>query len=373
MEDIKMANTKAAYAHLKPELDAAFNAVMESMQLKNGAQVSSFATKLEEYLQVRHAIPCANGAFALQLALKVLRLPEGVEVVLPAFNYTSAAEVVEALGLKPIFADVLPDTFTLNPASVEKVITPATSAIIPVHLFGQCALMNPFMELAQEFELFVVEDTTQSLGAMYAEPGKQAIKAGSKGHIGVTSFFPTKPLPDAGEGAALFTNDAILAERIKLFLQPEIAGGGSSDAGLDTLLAAMLEVKIKILDAFNSKREGVAQFYDDAFADTELVQAPIRALYSSHVYQQYTIRVAPELRDGLQEYLRNNYIPSVVYYPQPLHLQQRFASLNYKPGDFPVSEKLSQSVLSLPMHTELKQDQLEYICHHVLNFVHRHA
>lgn len=374
MEDIKMTNTKAAYAQLKPELDAAFNAVMESMQLVNGPQVGSFATKLEKYMQVRCAIPCANGAFAFQLALKALELPEGAEVVLPAFSSSSGAEMVEALGFKPVFADVLPDTFTLNPAAVEKVITPATSVIVPVHLFGQCAPMNSFMEMAQEHKLWVVEDTTQSLGAIYAEPGEQAHKAGSTGHIGITSFFPTKPLPDTGEGAALFTDDATLAERIRQFILPDPFGkDNTSGAELDTLQAAMLEVKIKILDAFNRKREEVARFYDDTFADKELVQAPVRAPYSSHVYHQYTVKVAPELRDGLQNYLRDNHIPSMVYYPHPLHLQQKFASLNYKPGDFPVSEKLSQSVLSLPMHTELKQDQLEYICHHVLNYVHRQA
>ncbi|WP_162052367.1 DegT/DnrJ/EryC1/StrS family aminotransferase [Pontibacter pamirensis] len=374
MEDIKMANTKAAYAQLKPELDAAFNAVMENMEFVNGPQVSSFANKLEKYMQVRHSIPCVHDTFALHLALKALELPEGAEVVMPAFNNSSVAEVVMQLGLKPVFADVLPDSFTLDPAAVEKVITPATSAIVPVHLFGQCAPMNAFMAMAQEHKLWVVEDATQSLGAFYAEPGKQAAKSGSIGHIGVTSFFPTKPLPDTGEAAALFTNDATLAERIQYLTQPEISVTGSiSGAALDTLQAAMLEVKIKIMDSFNRKREGVAHFYDDAFADTELVQAPVRSPYSTHVYHQYTIKVAPELRDGLQIYLRDNHIPSVVYYPKPLHLQQTFVSLNNKPGDFPVSEKLAQSVLSLPMHTELKQDQLEYICHHVLNYVHRQA
>lgn len=373
MEDIKMVNMKAAYAQLKPELDAAFNAVMANMQFANGPQVGSFANKLEEYVQVHHAIPCANGSFAFQIALKALDLPAGAEVVLPAFSYTSGAEVVELLGLKPVFADVLPDTFTLDPAAVEKVISPTTSVIVPVHLFGQCSDMHPLMQLAQEHKLWVVEDNTQSLGAVYVEPDKQVLKAGSIGHIGITSFFPAKP-DGIGEGSALLTNDASLAERMQQLLEPNASGSaGVSGAGLDTLQAAMLEVKINCIDAFSRKKEAVAAFYDNAFAASELVQAPRRAPYSSHVYHQYTITVAPEQRDGLQEYLRDNHIPSIVYYPKPLHLQENFAYLHYKPGDVPVSENLSRSVLSLPMHTELKHDQLEYICHHVLTYVNRHA
>ncbi|GAB3534753.1 DegT/DnrJ/EryC1/StrS family aminotransferase [Pontibacter brevis] len=370
MEDIKMTNTKAAYAQLKPELDAAFNAVMENMQFVNGPQLESFARKLEEMVQVRHAMPCASGTVALQLALKALNLPAESEVILPAFCDATGAEVVKMLGLKPVFADVLPDTFNLDPAAAERAVSATTSAILPVHLFGQCAHMKPVLEMAQAHKLWVVEDSIQSLGATYTEPGERTLPAGAIGDMGVTSFFPTKAVGGTGEGGALLTNESSLAEKVQQLLT---AGSSASGTALDTLQAAMLEVKIKIVDAHNKKREEVARFYDDAFRKTELVLAPYRAPYSSHVYQQYTIRVAPELRDDLQEYLHDNHIPSVVYYPKPLHLQEQFSYLHYKPGDFPVAESLSRSVLSLPMHSELKQDQLEYICHHVLTCTRRHA
>lgn len=374
MEDIRMVAMKAPYAQLKPELDAAFNAVMESMQFVDGPQVASFARQLEQYVQVHSATPCANGTVALRMALNALHLPVGAEVIVPTFTYFSLAEVVEQMGLKPVFADVLPDTFTLDPVAVEKGVSGATAAIIPVHLFGQCALMQPLMEIAQAHTLWVLEDATQAYGATYRRPGERSVRAGSLGHIGITSFFPPNPSGGNGEGGALFTNDPALAEELQQ-LSKQLSSGGESlgVTGLDTLQAAMLEVKIKHIDSFNKRREEVAQFYNDAFAETQLVQAPVCAPYISHVYQQYTIKVAPEIRDGLQEYLRENHIPSVVYYPQPLHLHDRFAYLGYKEGDFPVSEGLSKRVLSLPMHTELKADQLEYICHHMLTYVNRHA
>ena len=378
MEDIKMVDLKAQYAKLKPELDAAFSAVMESMEFINGPQVGNFARSLEAYLQVRHAIPCANGTDALQIALMALQLPAGAEVIVPSFNYVSGAEVVALLGLKPVFADVLPDTFTIDPASVKKVITPNTAAVIPVHLFGQGAAMQEIMQLAHEYNLFVIEDNAQSLGAVYVRPEGHEVKLGTIGHIGTTSFFPSKPLGGMGDGGAVFTNDDKLAEAIR-----KIANHGQSEkykfstvgvnSRLDTLQAAMLDVKIKYVDEYNSARQEIARFYDNAFAETTAVQAPHRAAYSSHVYHQYTITVAPELRNALKDHLRDNHIPSMVYYPEPLHLQEAYTYLGYKAGDFPVSELLSQSVLSLPMHSELKEDQLTYICQHVLDFVKNHG
>lgn len=372
MEDIRMVATKAPYALLKPELDAAFNAVMESMQFVDGPQVASFARQLEQEIQAHYAQPCLNGLVALRMALEALRLPARAEVILPAFNYTSVAEVVELMGLKPAFADVLPDTFNLNPVAVEKVLSSATSAVLPVHLFGQCAPVQPLTELAQEHKLWVLEDATQAFGAVYNGSGGQRAKAGSLGHIAITSFFPASPTGSTGEGGAVFTSNPALAEALQLLLKQESAGS-ESPKGLDTLQAAMLEVKTRHIDSFNIRREEVAHFYNAAFSETELVQAPVCAPYSSHVYHQYTIKVAPEVRDGLQTYLRDNHIPSMVFYPQPLHLQEKFAHMGYKEGDFPVSEALSRSVLSLPMHTELKHEQIEYICHHVLTYVTRHA
>ncbi|GAB3197230.1 dTDP-4-amino-4,6-dideoxygalactose transaminase [Pontibacter aydingkolensis] len=374
MEDIKMVDLKAQYAKLKPELDAAFSAVMESMEFINGPQVSNFARSLEDYLQVQHAIPCANGTDALQIALMALQLPAGAEVIVPSFNYVSGAEVVALLGLKPVFADVLADTFTIDPASVKKIITPATAAIIPVHLFGQGAPMQEIMEIAHEHNLFVIEDNAQSLGAVYVRPDEHEVRLGTIGHIGTTSFFPSKPLGGMGDGGAVFTNDNKLAEIIR-----KIANHGQSEkykfstvgvnSRLDTLQAAMLDVKIKYVDEYNEARQEIARFYDNAFADTPAIQAPHRFKQSSHVYHQYTITVAPAVRDSLKSHLRDNHIPSMVYYPEPLHLQEAYTYLGYKSGDFPVSEVLSQSVLSLPMHSELKEDQLTYICQNILDFM----
>ncbi|WP_439883143.1 DegT/DnrJ/EryC1/StrS family aminotransferase [Pontibacter sp. MBLB2868] len=378
MEDIKMVDLKAQYGKLKPELDAAFSAVMESMEFINGPQVDNFARSLEQYLQVKHAIPCANGTDALQIALMALQLPAGAEVIVPSFNYVSAAEVVALLGYKPIFADVLPDTYTLDPTSVSQLISPATAAVIPVHLFGQAAPMHEIMQLAHQYNLWVIEDNAQALGARYVQPDGGEVMAGTIGHIGTTSFFPSKPLGGMGDGGAVFTNDDKLAAILK-----KIANHGQSEkykfstigvnSRLDTLQAAMLDVKIKYVDEYNNARQEIARFYDNAFAETQAVQAPHRASYSSHVYHQYTITVAPELRDQLKSHLRDNHIPSMVYYPEPLHLQEAYAYVGKMKGDLPVSELLSRSVLSLPMHSELKVEQLEYICEHVLDFIRKHG
>lgn len=374
MEDIKMVDQKAQYAKLKPELDAAFSAAMESMGQAESPHVSRFARTIAQYLQVQHVFPCANSTDALHIALLALDLPAGAEVILPAFSYSAGAEVVKLLGLKPVFADVLPETFMLDPMAVEKAITPATAAIMAVHLFGQCAPMHELLALAERDHLWVVEDNTQSMGAVYVGAEGQEVKAGSIGHIGVTSFLPAKPLAGTGDGGAVITNDATLAENIRFITQTKQQDKAGSnieriDSPLDTLQAAMLEVKITYLDDYNAARQEVARFYDNAFAETELVQAPHRAPYSSHIYHQYTITVSLYMRDGLQEHLGLHHIPSIIYYSQPLHLQETFAYLNYKTGDFPVSEKLSQSVLSLPMHSELREDQLIYICQHVLDYV----
>ena len=369
-----MVDMKAQYARLKPALDAAFSAVMASGEFTDGPQVVRLAGELEQYLHVQHAFPCANSTDALKVALLALDLPVGAEVVLPAFSDEKMVEVVTLLGLNPTFADVLPDTFTLDPASVEKVMTPATAAILPVHLFGQCAPMEALADLAKQHNLWVVEDTTQALGAVYRWSDKREASAGSMGHMSFTSFFPSKPVAGTGEGGALFTNDAALANKVRHIIsntgsEQDVQEAERKFSPLDTLQAAMLEVKLHHLDAYHAARQQVAQFYDRAFADTELVQTPCNAPYSSHIYQQYTIKVAPELRDGLQQFLRKNHIPSAVYYPKPLHLLEALAKQNQTPPKLPVSERLSKSVLSLPMHSELKEDQLTYICHHVKNYV----
>ncbi|AKD04892.1 DegT/DnrJ/EryC1/StrS family aminotransferase [Pontibacter korlensis] len=369
MEDIKMVDTKAQYAKLKPELDAAFSAVMASMRMEEGPQVQEFARTLGHYLQVEYVIPCASGTDALQLALLALQLPEGAEVIIPSFNYESAAEILLKLKLKPVFADVDTQTFNLDPASVERCITPATAAVIPVHLFGQCAPMHELMELASKYKLWVVEDATQSLGAVYVGPDGKEQKAGAIGHISFTAFYPAKPVGGAGDGGAVLTILPELAERTQQTAKDGMGGKYEFSSRLETLQAAMLNVKIKYLDEYNEARQEIARFYDNAFAETELVQAPHRATYSSQTYQQYTIKVPPALQDGLRQYLLDNHIPSAIYYPQPLHLQQIYTSLGYREGDLPVAEMLCRSVLSLPIHSELKEDQLTYICYHVLNYV----
>lgn len=364
-----MTSTKALYAKLKPELDAAFSAVMANMGMEEGPQVQAFAESIAHYLQVPHATPCANGADALRLALLTLQLPAGTEVILPAFCQEAIAATIVATGLQPVFADVDAQTFTLDPVSVEQHITPATGAILAVHQFGQCAPMQELLALAQKYKLWLVEDVTQALGAVYVGEDEKERKAGAVGHVGYTSFFPTKPLLDSGEGGAAFTSQAELAERMQQITQSGRSGDYTFNSRLDTLQAAMLDVKIKYVAEYNASRQEIARYYDNAFAQTELVQATHRATYSSHTYQQYTIKVAPTVRNGLQQHLSDNFIPSAIYYPQPLHLLEKYTSGKYKPGDFPVAELLSQSVLSLPMHSELKEDQLAYICQHVLNYV----
>lgn len=374
MEDIRMTATKAPYAKLKQELDAAFSAVMESMHLEEGPHVQHFAQSLKTYLQVPRVVPCVNGKEALRLALSVLQLPAGAEVVVPAFGDASVVEVLLQSELKPAFADVDAATFTLTASSVEKVVSPHTAAIIASHLFGQPASMHELMQLARQHNVWLIEDATQALGAALKGLDDVLLKAGAMGHIGLTSLFPIKPMLSSGEGGAVLVNDKELITQLEGRNDGQhMYGFTESQYKLGTLDAAMLDVKLKYMKAFNEEKEKVARYYDTAFADTELVHTPYRASYSSHVYHQYSLKVVPETRDGLQEYLRDNFIPSVVYYPEPLHLLTSFTHYSYKAGDFPVSEELCKSVLSLPMHTELKQDQLEYICHHVLTYLNRHS
>jgi len=376
MEDIKMTDQKAQYARLKPELDAAFSAAMASMGSGEDFQVQRFTQRLEADLQVGRAIACASAAGALQLALTALNLPAGAEIILPAFADAMAAGLITDMGLKPVFADVLPDTFTLDPVAAEKAITPATAAIMPVHLFGQCASMEALLQVASKYKLWVLEDNSQSFGADYIWKDGHSQKAGTIGHLGITSFYPAKPLGDQGEGATVLTNDSALAQSTENLLSAQLHGGINDNgipAKLDIFQAAMLEVKVKYIDEFVAARQRIAGFYDAAFAATPQVQAPQRAAYSTHVYEQYAITVAPEIRDDLKENLRDNHIPSMVYYSQPLHLQEAFLYLGYAPGVFPVSERLSKTILSLPMHSELKEDQLTYICGHVLDFVNKHS
>ncbi|TPE43252.1 DegT/DnrJ/EryC1/StrS family aminotransferase [Pontibacter mangrovi] len=361
MEDIKMTATKAQYAKLKAELDAAFLAVMEQMGNRDGKTVRELASEVENYLQVAQAAPCATGPDALQLAFQALQLPPGAEVILPAFASGEVADGILKAGLQPVFADVNKDTFTLCPASAERMVSAKTAAILPVHLFGQCAQMKELTALAAKYNLSVIEDASQALGAIYVWDDGKEQRAGSLGHTAYTSFFPGKPLLDSGEGAAALANQQEAADRLRQF-----AGRVHQ---LDALEAAMLRVKVSHADAYHAPRQEIARFYNNTFAETELVQAPHTTGYSSHTYQQYAIKVPPAMRNGLKQYLYDNYIPSAIYYTEPLHLQEKYTSGLYQIGDLPVAEMLSQSLLALPMHSELKEEQLVYICQHVLTYV----
>ncbi len=367
MEDIKMSAMKAQYAKLKPELDAAFTAVMESGAFGGGPQVGSFAKALTQYVSVQHAIPCATGADAYRLAFAALDLPNGAEIVMPAFMDNTAVDAALDCGLIPVFADVLPDAYTLDPASVKEVLTRNSRALMPVHVFGQCAPMEELTALATQHHLQLIEDASHALGTVYTDSDQKNAKAGSMGHVSITSFFPSKPLAGSGEGAAVLTNDPVLARKMKDLLETTLP------VGMDALQAAMLEVKLKHLEEFNEGRQVIAKYYNSAFAATDLVKAPERAAYSSHIYQQYAITVAPEIRDGLQAYLREQHIPSEVYYPQPLHLQQRDKASRFVPNRLPVAAHLAKSILSLPMHALLSEEKLAYICQHVIDYVQQKA
>ncbi|GGK71060.1 DegT/DnrJ/EryC1/StrS family aminotransferase [Rufibacter glacialis] len=373
MNQLQMVDLKGQYQRLKPQIDAAMQAVVESTAFINGPQVKTFAQNLAHYLQVPHVIPCANGTDALQIALMALDLPAGGEVIVPAFNYVATAEVIALLGLKPVFVDVLPDTFCLDPAKARLAVTEKTVAIMPVHLFGQCAPMEEIMDLAIAQEMFVIEDNAQAIGAQYVDAQGATSLAGTIGHIGTTSFFPSKNLGCMGDGGAIFTQDIDLAATLQ-----QIANHGQHkkyhysrvgvNSRLDTLQAALLDVKLTHLDDFIFRRQKAAGVYDAYFAEVPHIRIPALAPYSSHVFHQYTLQVPAEQRDALKAYLQEKGIPSMVYYPVPLHLHEAYAYLGYKAGDFPISEGLCHTVISLPMHTELTEEQQAFIAEAVVAF-----
>lgn len=368
--NIQMVDLGRQYERLKPEIDAAMQSVLAGRAFINGPQVRSFAERLADYLRVPYVIPCGNGTDALQIALMALALRPGDEVIVPAFTYVAAAEVVGLLGLVPVLVDVDPRTFALDPALIEAALTPRTAAIIAVHLFGQCADMEPILELARRHRLYVVEDNAQSVGADYAFSDGSVRRGGTMGHIGTTSFFPSKPLACYGDGGAIFTSDPALAERLRM-----IANHGQvckyrherigCNSRLDTLQAAVLEVKLSHLDAFNAARIAVARQYDAAFASLEGVRIPCRAPFSTHVYHQYTLLVEDGRRDALQAFLKERGIPSMIYYPLPLQAQEAFRGIARLSGSLDHSVRLCRSVLSLPIHTEMTADEINYIIHSV--------
>ncbi len=376
MKKIQMVDLKSQYEKIKTEVDASIQNVLNNTAFINGPEVKEFQKELETYLGVKHVIPCANGTDALQIAMMALDLKPGDEVITANFTYVATAEVIGLLGLKPVLVDVIPDTFDIDVKAIEKAITPKTKAIVPVHLFGQCANMEAIMALAKKHNLYVIEDTAQAIGADYINADGKKQKAGTIGTVGCTSFFPSKNLGCYGDGGAIFTNDDELAAKIRI-----IANHGQTalyihdligvNSRLDSIQAAILRIKLRQLDNYCGARINAANYYDKAFANNPKLKTPARASYSNHVFHQYTLQLNGVDRNALREFLTTKEIPAMIYYPIPLHLQKAYMDERYKAGDFPVTEALCASVVSLPMHTELDEETLKYITDSVLEFVNK--
>ena len=373
MKKIEMVDLKGQYLRIKTEIDSAINEVIENTAFINGKHVETFSENLKTYLGANYVVPCANGTDALQVALMALNLKTGDEVIVPSFTFIASAEVIGLLGLRPVMVDVDYDNFNVTAKNIEKAITVNTKAIIPVHLFGGAAQMEEIMLLAKKYDLYVVEDNAQALGADYIFDSGKRQKLGTIGHIGCTSFFPSKNLGCYGDGGALFTNDETLAKRLKMICNHgstvkyhhEVLGVNSR---LDTLQAAILDVKLKYLNTFNKLRYEAAQRYSYAFKDISGIITPKESTFSTHVYHQYTLKVLDGKRDELKEFLAKHGIPAMVYYPIPLHKQEAFLQIAHQSGDMSVAEKLCDEVLSLPMHTELDLSTIAFIISKVMSF-----
>jgi len=368
-----MVDLKAQYDKLGIEIDAAIKSVLNSTAFIKGPDVKLFEEELKSYLEAKHVIACANGTDALQIAMMALRLKPGDEVITTNFTFIATVEVVALLGLKLVLTEPDPITYNISVEEIRKAINPRTKAIVPVHLFGQCADMENIMKLAHEHGIFVIEDAAQATGTDYFFSDGTKKKAGTIGDIGTTSFFPSKNLGCYGDGGALFTGDELLADKIR-----SIANHGMKEryhyddiginSRLDTLQAAILRVKLRHLDKFNNARRKVADFYDRSFSGCSSIITPGRSSYSSHIFHQYTLRIKNGKRDDLRKFLDSVKIPSMIYYPGPLHLQEAYRYLGYTQNDFPVTTKLCSEVISLPMHPDMEQEQLDYIANNILKF-----
>jgi len=374
MKPIQMVDLKSQYEKIQTEIDQAVLNVIRSTAFINGPEVKGFQEDLEKYLDAKHVIPCANGTDALQIAMMALGLKPGDEVITASFTYIATAEVIALLQLKPVLVEVNPRTFNIDPAAIRAAITPKTKAIVPVHLFGQCADMESILAIAKEHNLFVVEDTAQAIGATYTFTDGTTKRAGTMGHIGATSFFPSKNLGCYGDGGALFTNDDELAKAMRM-----IANHGQTvryyhdsigvNSRLDSMQAAILRIKLRQLDAYNAARNALAAAYDEAFKDLKQLTTPYGDPKSTHVFHQYTLVSEGIDRFAMQEFLATKNVPSMVYYPVPVHLQKAYTDPRYQPGAFPVTEFLCERVISLPMHTEMEADQFELIVSSVKEFL----
>ena len=374
MRTIQMVDLQTQYAAIKTDIDRGIQEVLDSAAFVKGPQVTRFAEHLQAYTGAKHVIPVGNGTDALQIALMALGLKEGDEVITPTFTFIATAEVVALLGLTPVVVDVDWETMNISVDAIRRAITPKTKAIVPVHLFGQCANMEAILQIAEEHHLYVVEDACQAIGAEYTFSDGHRQQAGTMGEIGCTSFFPSKNLGCYGDGGALFTNDDALAAQIKAIANHgmvvryhhELVGVNSR---LDSIQAAILDAKLPHLNEYTAARQAAAAYYDRAFANHPKMLVPGREKASTHVFHQYTLRLIGADRDRLKEGLAERHIPAMVYYPIPLHLQKAYQDPRYKQGDFPVAERLAACVLSLPMHTCPDEEQLQYITRSVLELI----
>lgn len=376
MRPIQMVDTKTQYHKIKTEVDKAVIDVMESSAFINGKIVQEFSANLSAYLGIKHTIPCANGTDALQIAMMALGLQPGDEVITPSFTYIATTEVIALLKLTPVFVEVNPQTFCIDPAAVENAITPKTKAIVPVHLYGHAAPMEEIMAIAKKYNLFVIEDNAQAIGCDYTFSDGTKKKTGTIGHIGTTSFYPSKNLGAFGDGGAIFTNDDELAVKLKM-----TANHGQSkqyyhdvvgcNSRLDSIQAAILDIKLRYLDEYCDARRKVADYYDNAFAGNPKIKTPFRAAYSRHVFHQYTLILEGVDRNGLKQFLADNNIPAMIYYPVPGHKQKMFEQFNTASQVMPVTDWLTERVISLPIHTEMDEEQLNFITTKVLEFVNK--
>ncbi len=374
MKPIQMVDTKTQYLKIKDQVDAGIQEVLDSAAYINGKQVQDFAKNLSAYLGVKHTIPCANGTDALQIAMMALDLQPGDEVITPSYTYIATTEVIALLKLKPVFVEVDKQTFCIDPKAVEAATTPKTKAIVPVHLYGHAANMEEIMKIAEKHNLYVIEDNAQAIGSDYKFSDGTVKKTGTIGTIGATSFYPSKNLGAYGDGGAIFTNDDALAEKLKMIANHgqkvryyhEIVGCNSR---LDSIQAAILDVKLKYLDNYAAARQKAAQYYNTAFAGNAKITVPFVADYTTHVYHQYTLILDGVNRDELSKYLASQNIPSMIYYPVPAHRQKMFAALGGSDYNLAITDWLTERVISLPIHTEMEEEQLKYITDHVLKFV----
>ncbi len=376
MKTIQMVDLKSQYEKIQEEVDKAVIDVVRSTQYINGPEVKGFQKDLENYLGVKHVIPCANGTDALQIAMMALDLQPGDEVITANFTYVATAEVIALLKLKPVLVDVYPDTFDINIEAIEKAITSKTKAIVPVHLFGQAANMEALMKVAKKYNLYVLEDNAQAIGCDYTFSDGSKKKTGTIGTVGCTSFFPSKNLGCYGDGGAIFTNDDDLALKLcqvanhgqsRRYIHPKVG----VNSRLDSIQAAILRIKLKHLDGYSAARNAAAAYYDKAFGNHPKLKTPARISFSNHVFHQYTLRLVGADRTELIEFLKEKNVPAMIYYPIPLHMQEAYMDPRYQEGDFPVTEKLCECVFSLPMQTELDEEQLKHITSSVLEFLNK--